>query len=118
MMNFTEGVKYSSFIIHHSSLLNMDALYVLWIILLVVTVLVLPFIVSLLNNVLRAARNTERYFREMLDAGVGIANNTEHIKALNSTIEVASGILSVAGDINEHSAALGGALKSRAEKNQ
>ena len=90
----------------------------LWIILLVVTVLVLPFIVNLLNNVLKAARNTERYFREMLDAGMGIANNTEHIKALNSTIEVASGILNVAGQINEHSAALGGALKSRAEKNQ
>lgn len=96
----------------------MNALYVLWIILLVVTVLVLPFVVNLLNNVLRASRNTERYFREMLEAGVGIANNTEHIKALNSTIEVASGILTVAGQINEHSAALGGALKSRAEKNQ
>ena len=95
----------------------MNALYVLWIILLVVTVLVLPFIVSLLNKVLVSARNIERYFREMLEAGVGIAGNTEHIKALNSTIEVASNILTVAGDINDHSAALGGALKSRAEMN-
>ena len=95
----------------------MNALYVLWIILLVVTVLVLPFIVSLLNKVLVSVRNIERYFREMLEAGVGIAGNTEHIKALNSTIEVASNILTVAGDINDHSAALGGALKSRSEKN-
>ena len=95
----------------------MNALYVLWIILLVVTVLVLPFIVSLLNKVLVSARNIERYFREMLEAGVGIAGNTEHNKALNSTIEVASNILTVAGDINDHSAALGGALKSRAEMN-
>ena len=95
----------------------MNALYVLWIILLVVTVLVLPFIVNLLNKVLRASRNIERYFREMLEAGVGIAGNTEHIKALNSTIAVASNILNVAGDINNHSAALGGALKSRADKN-
>ena len=95
----------------------MNALYVLWIILLVVTVLVLPFIVSLLNKVLVSVRNIERYFREMLEAGVGIAGNTEHIKALNSTIEVASNILTVAGDINDHSAALGGALKSRAEMN-
>lgn len=93
----------------------MTAMYILWIILLAVTVLVLPFIVKLLNNVLRASRNIERYFKEMLEAGVGIANNTEHIKALNSTIEVASGILGVAGKINEHSGALGGALKSRAE---
>ena len=95
----------------------MNALYVLWIILLVVTILVLPFIVNLLNKVLRASRNIERYFREMLEAGVGIAGNTEHIKALNSTIAVASNILSVAGDINNHSGALGGALKSRADKN-
>lgn len=95
----------------------MNALYVLWIILLVVTVLVLPFIIGLLNKVLQASRNIERYFREMLEAGVGIAGNTEHIKALNSTIEVASNILNVAGDINDHSAALGGALKSRAEQN-
>ncbi len=94
----------------------MTTMHVLWIILLVVTVLVLPFIVKLLNDVLRASRNIERYFKEMLDAGIGIANNTEHIKALNSTIEVASGILKVAGQINEHSGALGGALKSRAEK--
>ena len=95
----------------------MNALYVLWIILLVVTVLVLPFIVALLDKILHASRNIERYFREMLEAGVGIAGNTEHIKALNSTIEVASNILNVAGDINDHSAALGGALKSRAEQN-
>ena len=95
----------------------MNALNVLWIILLVVTILVLPFIVNLLNKVLRASRNIERYFREMLEAGVGIAGNTEHIKALNSTIAVASNILNVAGDINNHSAALGGALQSRAEQN-
>lgn len=94
----------------------MNAMYVLWIILLVVTVLVLPFIVSLLNKVLRASRNIERYFHEMLNAGVGIAGNTEHIKALNDTIKVASGMLDVAGKINEHSSTLGGALKSRAEK--
>lgn len=94
----------------------MTTMHVLWIILLVVTVLVLPFIVKLLNDVLRASRNIERYFKEMLEAGVGIANNTEHIKALNSTIQVASGILNVAGQINEHSGTLGGALKARAEK--
>ena len=94
----------------------MTAMYILWIILLAVTVLVLPFIVNLLHKVLRADRSIERYFREMLTAGVGIAGNTEHIKALDSTIEVASGILGVAGQINEHSSTLGGALKIRADK--
>lgn len=94
----------------------MNAVHVLWIILLVVTIIVLPFIVTLLNRVLISARFIERYFAEMNEAGVGIANNTEHIKALDSTIEVATGILNVAGDINEHACTLGGALKQRAEK--
>jgi len=94
----------------------MSTLHVLWIILLIVTVLVLPIIVKLLNDVFHASRRIERYFKEMLAAGVGIASHTEHIKALNSTIEVASGILDVAGKTNEHTSVLGGALKSRAEQ--
>ena len=40
-----------------------------------------------------AARSIERYFKEMKEAGIGVANNTEHIKALDDTIGVASGIL-------------------------
>jgi hypothetical protein len=94
----------------------MSAVYVLWIILLVVTVLVLPLVIVFLTKVLRAAWNIERYMREMRDAGLGISQNTGHIKSLNTTIEVASGMLNVAGQINEHSAALGSALKHRAEQ--
>lgn len=94
----------------------MSTVYVLWIILLVVTVLVLPLVIVFLTKVLRSAWNIEHYMREMRDAGLGISQNTKHIKALNTTIEVASGMLNVAGQINEHSATLGGALKQRAEQ--
>ena len=55
------------------------------------------------------------YFKEMLHAGLGVAGNTDHITELDDTIQVASGILEVAGDINEHAEALGGALAKRAE---
>ena len=93
----------------------MTAVIVLWIILLVVTVLILPFIVTLLHKVYKNSKNIDIYFAEMLEAGIGIAGNTENIKALDDTITVASGILEVAGNINEHAEALGGALASRAE---
>ena len=93
----------------------MKAVIVLWIILLIVTVLVLPFIVRLLHHVYKSAKSIDMYFKEMLQAGLGVAGNTDHITALDDTIQVASGILEVAGDINEHAEALGGALAKRAE---
>lgn len=93
----------------------MNLVIILWIVLLVVTVLVLPFIVRLLHQVYKHAKNIDKYFEDMLTAGLGIAGNTENIKALDDTIAVASGILEVAGDINEHSETLAGALSNRAE---
>lgn len=88
----------------------------LWLILLIVTVLVLPYLIHLLHKTWRAARSIERYFKEMKQAGIGIAGNTENIKALDDTITVASGILGVAGSINGHSDTLKSTLASRAEK--
>lgn len=93
-----------------------QAVLILWTILLVVTVLLLPLIVSLLHKTWVASRNIERYFKEMLDAGLGIAGNTEHIKALNDTISVAGGMLEVAGKINENANTIKGALGDRAAK--
>jgi len=93
----------------------MTAVYTLWIILLVVTVLVLPVIVMQLHKTWKAAKSIARYFAEMRDAGLGVAGNTEHIKALDDTISVATGILGVAGDINGHADTLKGALADRSE---
>ncbi len=93
-----------------------QAVFTLWTILLVVTVLLLPYIVYLLHRTWVASRNIERYFKEMSEAGLGIAGNTEHIKALDDTIGVASGILDVAGDINEHAETVKDTLAGRAAK--
>ncbi|MDB4539445.1 hypothetical protein OAG16_02680 [Saprospiraceae bacterium] len=93
-----------------------QAVFVLWTILLVVTVLLLPFIVHLLHKTWKASRSIERYFKEMLEAGLGVAGNTEHIKALDDTISVASGILGVAGDINQHAETIKDTLAGKAAK--
>ncbi len=90
--------------------------YIFWIIILVVAVLLFPFIVWLLHKVLSSARNIERYLREMKEAGLGIAANTEHITALNSTIDVAVDILDSAGKINANAETIKVTLAGRAAK--
>ena len=94
-----------------------QAVYVIWALLLAVAVfVVLPLVVYLLHRTLTAARSIERYFGEMLEAGVGIAENTSHVKALEDTIQVATTILSVAGNINQHSDTIKTTLAGRALK--
>lgn len=88
---------------------------ILWLILLIVTVLVLPILIHLLHRTWNAACNIERYFLEMKQAGLGVAENTSHISALDETINVASGILEVAGSIDQHSETLKNTLAKRAE---
>jgi len=88
---------------------------VIWTILLLVIVLALPFIVMALQQTLRAARNIERYFAEMLTAGLGIAQNTGNIVALQDTITVAGGLLSTAGEILNHTGVIKNTLAARAE---
>jgi len=91
-------------------------IYILWIILLAVTLILFPFIVRLLHKTLWAAKNIERYLREMKEAGLGIAGNTEHITALNGTIEVATDILSSAGKINTNAETIEVTMANRAAK--
>jgi hypothetical protein len=52
----------------------------------------------------------------MKEAGLGIAGNTEHITALNSTIEVATDILGSAGKINSNAETIKVTLAGRAAK--
>lgn len=93
-----------------------QAVIVLWAILLIVTVLVLPIIVSLLHRTWKAARSIQRYFSEMETAGNGIAENTGHITALEDTISVAGGMLNTAGDINSNAETIENVLGDRADK--
>ena len=94
----------------------MSTVEILWVILLAVAVLVLGPIIRLLHKTLMAANSIELYLKEMKEAGLGIAGNTEHIKALNSTIEVAGDILQTAGGINSNSETIEVTLGNRAAK--
>mgnify|MGYP003109634938 CR=1 FL=1 len=89
---------------------------ILWLILLIITVLILPYLIYLLHSTWKASKNIERYFTEMKIAGSGIANNTENIKALDDTIQVASGMLEVAGNINTHAETIEVTLAGRTNK--
>lgn len=91
------------------------AVYLIWIVTLAVAVLiVLPVTVYLLHRTLTAAQSIERYFAEMREAGVGIAENTSHVSALDDTIAVATEILSTAGEIESHAATIKKTLAGRA----
>jgi hypothetical protein len=90
------------------------AVYVLWIIALVLVVLVVPIAVYFLHRLLQTGLHIKRYTAEMLTAGLGIAGNTQHISALENTIQVASGMLETAGAIDQHSAAIENLLAGRA----
>ena len=87
-----------------------------WVTLIVAVVVVLPLAWYLLHRVLLAARNIERYAAETLSAGVGIAQNTAAISALETTIGVAKKILEGAGAIAGSAGAIEGALGRRTLK--
>ena len=89
---------------------------ILWIVVLAVALILFPFIVRLLHKTLIAAKNIERYLKDMKEAGLGIAGNTEHITALNSTIDVAVDILDSAGKINSNAETIKGVMADRAAK--
>ena len=93
-----------------------QAVYILWIIVLVVALILFPFIVRLLHKTFMAAKNIERYLREMKEAGMGIAGNTAHITALDSTITVAVDILESAGKINANAETIETVMADRSAK--
>ncbi len=70
----------------------------------------------LLHKTFLAAKHIERHLREMKEAGMGIAGNTAHITALDSTIGVAVDILDSAGKINANSETIEVTLADRAAK--
>lgn len=70
-----------------------------WAGLIVTLVLFVPLAVYLLHRTWLAARSIRRYAAEALTAAAGIAGNTQHIPALDATIEVASDMLGAAGQV-------------------
>jgi hypothetical protein len=93
-----------------------DAVYTLWWVALIVTLVVfVPIAVYGLNRLLHAARSIDRYAAETLTAAAGIVGNTAHIVALDKTIETASGILGTAGHVERKLGTVANVLAQRAE---
>jgi len=86
------------------------ALWIWAITLAVVTVVIVPLAIYLLHRTLRAARSIERYTRESLAAGVGIASNTGAIAALDDTIRAASALLEAAEALKRQTAEVSDAV--------
>ena len=86
------------------------ALWIWAITLAVVTVVIVPLAIYLLHRTLRAARSIERYTRESLAAGVGIASNTGAIAALDDTIRAASSLLEAAEVLKRRTAEVSDAV--------
>ena len=90
------------------------SVYVIWWTLLIVAVVaVLPLAVYLLHRLLRTARSIERYTAEALTAGLGIARNTQAVKALDDTVTLGGELGAVAGSVRRHSAAMAKTLADR-----
>ena len=72
-----------------------------WTGLIVTLVIFVPLSVYLLHRTFVAARSIRRYADATLTAAAGIAGNTRHIPALDSTISVGSAMVPVAGEISQ-----------------
>lgn len=91
------------------------AFHVLWAIGVGLTFVVfIPLAVYLLHSTMRIARSIRRYAAEALVAAGGIAANTPHVAALDTTIDVASGVLAAAGEVDQKLGTIADVLAARA----
>ena len=94
-----------------------DAVYVIWCIGLVLTLVVfVPLAVYSLHRTWRSARSIQRYAAETLQAAAGIARNTANVKALDATIGVATEMLGGAGAIEKKLSTVAAVLEERASR--
>ena len=84
--------------------------------LLMVLLVIVPLAVGLLHRTLNATWSIRRYMAEMLAGGVGIANNTGSITALNDTVSVAKDMVNTAKSLEDHTAAIAEVLSQRANQ--
>lgn len=93
-----------------------DAVYRIWWIGLIATLAIfVPLSVYLLHRTWVAARSIRRYADQALVAAAGIAGNTQHIPALDSTIAVGGAMIGVAGAIANKLDTAATVLASRAQ---
>lgn len=83
--------------------------------LVVVTVVVVPLAIFLLHRTLTAASAIERYTREALEAGAGIAENTKAVAALEDTIRTAGSLLEASQKLSERTSEIAKAVSTKKE---
>lgn len=93
--------------------MNRGVATIWWSMLIATCLGVVPIVVVLLRRTLSAARNIEQYTAEMLNSGVGIANNTANVAALKDTISVAPQLLGGAESLEQHVVAIHSALATK-----
>lgn len=92
------------------------AVYTLWWTALIITlVLFVPLSVYLLHRTWVAARSIRRYAEDALTAAAGVAGNTRHIPALDTTIAVAAPTVGVATQVASRLNTAATVLSQRAE---
>lgn len=96
--------------------MNRGVAAIWWSMLIATCLGVVPVVLALLRRTLKAARNIEQYTAEMLESGVGIANNTANVAALKDTISVAPRLVGGAESIERHTAAIKTSLASQASQ--
>ena len=91
-----------------------DAVYIIWWIGLILTLVVfVPLAVYSLHRTWRSARSIQRYAAEALQAAAGIERKTRNIAALDTTIGVATEILTVTGGVEQKLDAVARVLEER-----
>jgi hypothetical protein len=91
-----------------------DAVYTIWWIGLILTLVVfVPLAVYSLHRTWRSARSIQRYAAEALQAAAGIERNTRNVAALDTTIGVATEILTVTGSVEQKLDAVARVLEER-----
>jgi TRAP-type uncharacterized transport system fused permease subunit len=93
-----------------------DAVYTIWTVGLVVTLVVwVPLAVYALHRTWRAACSIRTYANETLEAARGIVHNTASIAALGATIGVATDMVTTADAVEQKLGAIADLLASRAK---
>jgi len=89
------------------------ALWIWLVTLVVVTFVVVPLAIFLLHRTLVAASAIERYTREALEAGAGIAGNTKAVAALEDTIKTAGSLLEASQKLSERTSEIAKAVAKK-----
>lgn len=87
-----------------------------WAALIVTLVVFVPLAVYVLHSTWRAAHSIARYARETLVAAGGVAGNTQHITALDATIDTASHMIALAGNVEQKLGTIADVLGQRAHE--